>query len=69
MQSNATSLETDRSQRVAEIKAKEEAEKELDDAKRSEKGRFVSQLHKQKEGFGLGDTLQRQGRSTLASLS
>jgi len=69
MQSNATSLETDRSHRVAEIKAKEEAEKELDDAKRSDKGRFVSQLHKQKEGFGLGDTLQRQGRSTLASLS
>lgn len=69
MQSNATALETDRSQRVAEIKAKEDAERELEDAKRSDKGRFVSQLHKQKEGFGLGDTLQRQGRSTLASLS
>lgn len=69
MQSNATSLETDRSQRVAEIRAKEEAEKEFDDAKRSDRGRFVSQLHKQKEGFGLGDTLQRQGRSTLTSLS
>lgn len=65
MQSNATSIEADRKQRLEDIDAKEAEERKRDDAMRSEKGKFVSQLHRQKEGFELGDTLQRQGRKGI----
>lgn len=65
MQSNATSVETERKQRLEEIQAKEDEERKKDDAMRSDKGRFVSHLHRQKEGFGLGDTLSRQGRKGI----
>jgi hypothetical protein len=65
MQSNATSVETERKQRLEEIQAKEEGDRKKEDAMRSEKGRFVSQLHRQKEEFGLGDTLSRQGRKGI----
>ncbi|KAH7057324.1 Pre-mRNA splicing factor-domain-containing protein [Macrophomina phaseolina] len=60
MQSTAESLEEDRKKRLAAIEAKEEEERLADDKKRSERGRFVSGLHRQaQENIGLGERLKR----------
>jgi len=66
MQSNASSVDTERKQRLEEIKAREEEERAREDAIRSDKGKFVGQLHRQKEDFDIGATLQRQGRKIEA---
>lgn len=65
MQSTASEVEEERKRRVEEIKAKEEAERQREDKSRTDKGRFVSDLHRQKESFGLGDSLRRQGGGGL----
>jgi len=61
MQTNASSVEDERKRRVEEANAREERERQADDRLRSEKGRFVSGLHRQAEDIGLGDTLRRKG--------
>jgi len=61
MQTNASSVEDERKRRVNEANAREERERQADDRLRSEKGRFVSGLHRQAEDIGLGDTLRRKG--------
>jgi len=61
MQANASAVERERKQRLEDITAKEEAERQRDDMMRSEKGRFVSGLHRQKENIDLGESLRRQG--------
>lgn len=58
MQSNASELESDRKERLAELAAKETAQREEDDKKRSEKGRFVSSVRREAEGVDLGRRLQ-----------
>lgn len=67
MQSNATSVEEERRRRIMEANAKEESERQADEKLRSEKGRFVSSLHRQAEDIGLGDTLRRKGGVFLES--
>ncbi|KAF2091288.1 putative Pre-mRNA-splicing factor CWC25 [Saccharata proteae CBS 121410] len=60
MQSSADQLEEDRKKRLAAIEAREEAERIADDKRRSDKGRFVSGLHRQaQDTIGLGERLQR----------
>ncbi|KAK8185379.1 Pre-mRNA splicing factor-domain-containing protein [Phyllosticta capitalensis] len=60
MQSSASQLEDDRKNRLAAIEAQEQREREEDDKRRSERGRFVSGLHRQAgEQIGLGERLKR----------
>lgn len=60
MQSSASTLEEDRKKRLAAIEAREEEERLADDKKRSEKGRFVSGLHRQaQDNIDLGERLKR----------
>jgi len=63
MQSNALQLEKDRRQRVAEIASIEGKERLEDDKQRSERGRFVSQLHLQLQEENLDERLRRSHRS------
>jgi len=65
MRSNAAEVETERQQRIAETNAREQRQKMEEDKARSEKGRFVSGLHRQSENMGLGDALGRRGRMFL----
>jgi hypothetical protein len=70
MQSNATELEADRKKRLAELEERDRIQKEEDDKKRSEKGKFVGQLRSQADmgqGGGLGARLA--GRTGLQRLS
>ncbi len=63
MQSNASNLELDRQRRLAEADAKDQKTREEDDKVRSQKGRFVSGLHRQAEKMGLGDSLRRRAKA------
>jgi len=70
MQSNATELEADRRKRLAELEERDRIQKEEDDRKRSEKGKFVGQLRSQADigqGGGLGARLA--GRTGLQRLA
>lgn len=70
MQSNATELEADRRKRLAELEERDRKQKEEDDKKRSEKGKFVGQLRSQADigqGGGLGARLA--GRAGLQRLA
>ncbi|KAK0774033.1 RNA-splicing factor [Friedmanniomyces endolithicus] len=53
MQSNASELESDRKIRLAETAAQESKQREEEDKKRSDQGRFVSGVRRQAEGVGL----------------
>ncbi|KAK0932616.1 RNA-splicing factor [Friedmanniomyces endolithicus] len=53
MQSNASELESDRKVRLTETAAQETRQREEEDKKRSDQGRFVSGVRKQAEGVGL----------------
>ncbi|KAJ5087418.1 hypothetical protein N7456_011034 [Penicillium angulare] len=59
MQSNATELQTDRVQRINEITEKEEAEKEADDKLRSDRGAFMSGVHKRAQEDSLDERIRR----------
>ncbi|KAJ5666226.1 Pre-mRNA splicing factor-domain-containing protein [Penicillium maclennaniae] len=59
MQSNATNLESDRRQRIAEITTKEEQQAEADDKQRSERGQFMSQIHKRAQEDTLDERIKR----------
>ena len=58
MQANASELESDRKNRLAHIEAKEELQREEDDKRRSDRGRFVSDVRRKAEGVDLGRRLQ-----------
>lgn len=64
MQSNASELESDRQTRLAAIAERESKQKEEDDRKRSDQGRFVSGVRKAAEGVDLGRRLQGKGESS-----
>ncbi|TKA67168.1 hypothetical protein B0A55_08689 [Friedmanniomyces simplex] len=53
MQSNASELESDRKTRLSEMAALEAKQREEEDKKRSDQGRFVNGVRKQAEGVGL----------------
>lgn len=59
MQSSAADLETDRRQRISEIDAKDEEQKEADDRQRSERGAFMSQIHKRVGEDSLDERIRR----------
>lgn len=63
MQSNASNLELDRQRRLAEADSKEQKTREEDDKVRSQKGRFVSGLHREAEKMDLGDSLRRRAKA------
>ncbi|TKA69307.1 hypothetical protein B0A55_07957 [Friedmanniomyces simplex] len=53
MQSNASELESDRETRLSEMAAQEAKQREEEDKKRSDQGRFVNGVRRQAEGVGL----------------
>ncbi|OJJ81226.1 U2-type spliceosomal complex subunit CWC25 [Aspergillus glaucus CBS 516.65] len=59
MQSNASDLETTRRKRIDEVTAMEERQREEDEKNRTEKGRFVGQLHRQLQEDSLDQRIQR----------
>ncbi|QDS72579.1 hypothetical protein FKW77_000978 [Venturia effusa] len=60
MQSSASELEEARNRRLAELEARDKAERENEDRKRQVKGdRFTAGLRRQAENVGLGDRIQR----------
>ncbi|PYI22006.1 hypothetical protein BO99DRAFT_441002 [Aspergillus violaceofuscus CBS 115571] len=67
MLSNADEMEETRRQRIAEVTAAEQKQLEEDEKHRSEKGRFVSGLHRQLQEDNLDDRLKRS-RGGLARL-
>jgi len=67
MMSNADELEQKRLQRIAEVTAMEEKEREADEKQRSERGRFVGQLHRQLQEDNLDDRIRRS-RGGLAKM-
>lgn len=64
MQSNASELEGDRKTRLAELDAREAKQREEDDRKRSDRGRFVTEIKREAEGVDAGRRFQdrRGGR-------
>jgi hypothetical protein len=67
MMSNADELEKKRLKRIAEVTAMEEKEREADEKQRSERGRFVGQLHRQLQEDNLDDRIRRS-RGGLAKM-
>ncbi|EHA22051.1 hypothetical protein ASPNIDRAFT_48964 [Aspergillus niger ATCC 1015] len=67
MQANASEMEDARRQRIAEVTAMEEKQHEEDEKHRSEKGRFVSGLHKQLQEDSLDERIKRS-RGGLARM-
>jgi hypothetical protein len=60
MSANANDLEDARNRRLAEMEARDAAEKVREDRRRDKRGdRFVNDLREQAESKGLGDRLQR----------
>ena len=58
MQSNASELETDRKTRLTELEAEEARQREQDDKKRSEKGKFIGGVRSQAEGVDAARRLR-----------
>lgn len=61
MQGNANSLEDERRKRLAELEEKERMQREEDDKKRSDKGRFVSSVRRAAEDTDLASRLAGRG--------
>lgn len=61
MQGNATSLEDERRRRLGELEEKERLQREEDDKKRSDKGRFVSSVRREAENTDLASRLAGRG--------
>ncbi|KAK3691011.1 RNA-splicing factor [Vermiconidia calcicola] len=64
MQSNASELESDRKARLADLDAREARQREEDDKKRSERGRFISGVRREAEGVDVGRRFQ-SGRGKM----
>jgi hypothetical protein len=66
MQGNANSLEDERRNRLAELEEKERKQREEDDKKRSDMGRFVSGVRREAENTGLASRLAgRAGKQRM----
>ncbi|KAL6229404.1 Pre-mRNA splicing factor-domain-containing protein [Aspergillus navahoensis] len=59
MQANAQAMETTRRQRVAVVTALEEKQREEDDKRRSDRGQFMSGLHRQLQEDSLDERIRR----------
>ena len=63
MQSNASELESDRKTRLAGLEDQEARQREEDDKKRSERGKFIGGLRRAAEGVDMSRRLHdRRGR-------
>ncbi|CAI7608121.1 unnamed protein product [Penicillium palitans] len=67
MQNNATEIESERRQRIEEISAKEEEQREADDRLRSDRGRFMSDVNKRVQEDTLDERIRRS-RGGLAKM-
>ncbi|EAW13906.1 U2-type spliceosomal complex subunit CWC25 [Aspergillus clavatus NRRL 1] len=67
MMSNANELEETRHQRIVEVTAMEEKQRQADEKQRSDRGRFVGQLHKQLQEDSLDERIRRS-RGGLAKM-
>ncbi|QQK44617.1 Tor [Penicillium digitatum] len=67
MQNNATEIESERRQRIEEISAKEEEQREADDRLRSDRGRFMSDVNKRVQQDTLDERIRRS-RGGLAKM-
>jgi hypothetical protein len=52
-------MEVDRRQRITDITAKEEQQQEADDRQRSDRGRFMSDMHKRAQEDSLDERIRR----------
>jgi hypothetical protein len=52
-------MEVDRRQRITDITAKEEQQQEADDRQRSDRGRFMSDMHKRVQEDSLDERIRR----------
>lgn len=59
MMDNANDMEQTRRQRIADVTAEEEKQQERDDKQRSERGRFVSSMHRQLQEDNLDERIRR----------
>ncbi|KAA8650548.1 hypothetical protein EYZ11_002085 [Aspergillus tanneri] len=59
MQDNASEMEQNRRQRIAEVTVEEERKREKDEKQRSERGRFVSAMHRQLQEDTLDERIRR----------
>ncbi|KAK3691484.1 RNA-splicing factor [Vermiconidia calcicola] len=64
MQFNASELELDRKARLADLDVREARQREEDDKKRSERGRFISGVRREAEGVDVGRRFQ-SGRGKM----
>lgn len=62
MQSNASELESERRTRLTELEEKEARQREEDDRKRSERGKFINNVRRDAENVDLGRRLGGSGR-------
>lgn len=62
MQSNASELESERKTRLTELEEKEARQREDDDRKRSERGKFINTVRRDAENVDLGRRLGGAGR-------
>jgi hypothetical protein len=67
MMSNANEMEETRRHRIAEVTAQEEKQLAADEKQRSERGRFVSGLHRQLQEDSLDERIRRS-RGGLAKM-
>lgn len=65
MQSNASDLEADRKSRLTALEEREARQREGDDRKRSDKGRFIGSVRKDAEGVDLGRRLADRPRGRM----
>lgn len=59
MQSNAQDMEDTRKQRIVEVTALEDKTREEEDKKRSDRGQFMSGLHRQLQEDSLDERIRR----------
>jgi hypothetical protein len=62
MQSNASELESERKTRLTELEETEARQREEDDRKRSERGKFINTVRRDAEHVDLGRRLGPSGR-------
>lgn len=67
MQSNAQDMEQTRQQRIAEVTEIEEKQREEDDKQRTDRGQFMSGLHRQLQEDSLDERIRRS-RGGLAKV-
>lgn len=66
MQSNASELESDRKTRLAALAERDAQQRDEDDRKRSERGKFIGGVRRDAEGVDLGRRLGERSRGGVS---